>query len=634
MSHSTCSLHLGRTRSNLLRMDFKPNDPSQPIRWGTMIPLIGGSAIGCSKATGTRPLFHLSYTAFQANESHLQQHWPDIPMIRLDKGTAGLQSILAGGEIDFVNSVCPCAGLSMLNTSVKGPSGRGSDAQQNEWMMKSAEFVLDKVRPKVLWGENAPGLFLSLGEAMVPRLKTLGMKYGYSFSMVKTNTQLHGLPQQRMRTFYFFWRSATVPFLQYTSKKAPHLHDFLKTIPSWATFQDQRIAEGKVTERFKPYSYILQREGLSHSEFVKKFTANNAAFTVSKYLEKHNLIDDCVAWLEKNHPDSRWSTTSERSRTFVQYLKHMKAKLSQGRGYWDDSPKFLGDHFTAVITKNVAFAAHPEEDRFFNIRELLHLMGMPDDFQIQNPSKNWNHICQNVPVNTAADWAAQVVMFCRGQLDMSPFSFMKQDNVSQKIVQKEYNNIKMEIKTEDFDLSDLDLNDIKKELEREILGEDTFDVTKQSRSDLKVEKMKVLLGEGKSFNFNYSQFITQYKPTDILPSPQKKIKLENVDLEDSEMELEDDELESYLEGVKLPSPKKEEVEKVFKCGVCLELVLKDQEQARRHVESCQERKETEGDKQCGSCGAQTSSPTAMVQHWVTTCRKFFHREYSLHTADL
>ena len=184
----------------------------------------------------------------------------------------------------------------------------------------------------------------------------------------------------------------------------------------------------------------------------------------------------------------------------------------------------------------------------------------------------------------------------------------------------------MEIKTEDFDLSDLDLNDIKKELEGEILGEDT--------SDLKEEKMKVLLGEGKSFNFNYSQFITQYKPTDILPSPQKKIKLENVDLEDSEMELEDDELESYLEGVKLPSPKKEEVEKVFKCGVCLELVLKDQEQARRHVESCQERKETEGDKQCGSCGAQTSSPTAMVQHWVTTCRKFFHREYSLHTADL
>ena len=27
--------------------------------------------------------------------------------------------ILKGGDIDFVNSVCPCAGLSMLNTSVK-----------------------------------------------------------------------------------------------------------------------------------------------------------------------------------------------------------------------------------------------------------------------------------------------------------------------------------------------------------------------------------------------------------------------------------------------------------------------------------------------------------------------------------
>ena len=160
-----------------------------------MIPLIGGSALGCSKATGNKPLFHLSYSAFAANESHLQKHWPEVPMYRLDKATPDLQELLAGGDIDFVNSVCPCAGLSMLNTSVKGPSGRGSDAKQNEWMMKSAEFVLSQVRPKVLWGENAPGLFLSLGEAMVPRLRALGSEYGYSFSMVKTNTQLHGLPQ-------------------------------------------------------------------------------------------------------------------------------------------------------------------------------------------------------------------------------------------------------------------------------------------------------------------------------------------------------------------------------------------------------------------------------------------------------
>ena len=115
----------------------------------------------------------------------------------------------------------------------------------------------------------------------------------------------------------------------------------------------------------------------------------------------------------------------------------MKLKLSMKKGYWDDSPKFMGDHFTAVITKNVIFAAHPVEDRFFNIRELLHLMGMPNDFQVENPTRNWNHICQNVPVNTAADWASEVVKFCRGQLEITPFVFMKQDNCKQSIVEKE-----------------------------------------------------------------------------------------------------------------------------------------------------------------------------------------------------
>ena len=48
-------------------------------RWGTMIPLIGGSALGCERATGVRPLFHLSYSPFAANESHLMNAWPEVP---------------------------------------------------------------------------------------------------------------------------------------------------------------------------------------------------------------------------------------------------------------------------------------------------------------------------------------------------------------------------------------------------------------------------------------------------------------------------------------------------------------------------------------------------------------------------
>ena len=55
----------------------------------------------------------------------------------------------------------------MLNRS----KGRGSDAEANKWMFKSAEYVLGKIKPKVMWGENAPLLFTPKGQDVVARLR-------------------------------------------------------------------------------------------------------------------------------------------------------------------------------------------------------------------------------------------------------------------------------------------------------------------------------------------------------------------------------------------------------------------------------------------------------------------------------
>ena len=49
--------------------------------------------------------------------------------------------------------------MNLWNIYFLGEKSRGSDAVQNVWMIRSAEFVLTKIRPKVFWGENAPGLF-------------------------------------------------------------------------------------------------------------------------------------------------------------------------------------------------------------------------------------------------------------------------------------------------------------------------------------------------------------------------------------------------------------------------------------------------------------------------------------------
>ena len=298
-------------------------------------------------------------------------------------------------------------------------------------MLRSAEFVLLHLKPKCLWGENAPGLFDNPGKDLVEKLRAIGHQYSYSFSLVKTNSELHGLPQRRMRTFYFFWKSPTVPMLQWKETEAKPLAEYLKDIPGWATFQDQYVHDGKASERYRPYQYVLEREGLTHAEFYKK----NGRGTVAKYLEKHGLIDDCILWLKRYFPTETFSISGNgKCRTHIDVLEHMQRKLSQGLGYWDDSIKFMGQAFTAVISKNIEYAVHPTEDRFFSIRELLHLMGMPHDYQIDR-KQNINHVCQNVPVNTAKDWADEVVKFCQGKAEMTNYNFIKQDNVTQNIVE-------------------------------------------------------------------------------------------------------------------------------------------------------------------------------------------------------
>ena len=194
--------------------------------------------------------------------------------------------------------------------------------------------------------------------------------------------------------------------------------------------QDVFVHKGVASQRYRPYQYVLERENMTHKEFSNKFRKG----TIAKYLEKNNLLMDCVNWLRSHYPHEKFSIQSSTGRTHIQVLEHMMTKLGMGLGYWDDSIKFMGNSFTAVIKKNLLFAIHPEEDRFFNVRELLHLMGMPHDFELDDV-KNINHVCQTVPVNTARDWADEVVKFCRGELLFSEGDFVKQDNMTQQVLQ-------------------------------------------------------------------------------------------------------------------------------------------------------------------------------------------------------
>ena len=146
---------------------------NKKIRYGTIVPLIGGMSVANSKIIGEDPSFFLSYPAFAGNDAHATNYFKNALF----------------EDVDFVSAVCPCAGLSMLNANNgSNENARGSDAIQNEWMYKSANLILEQVRPKVFWGENAPGLYTAMGVGVAEKLKEIGKKNGYSFSLIKTKT--------------------------------------------------------------------------------------------------------------------------------------------------------------------------------------------------------------------------------------------------------------------------------------------------------------------------------------------------------------------------------------------------------------------------------------------------------------
>ena len=381
------------------------NDKTSTVRWGSIVPLVGGFSIGNMMATGKKPEVLYTYDGFQDNESHLRAYWPDVPYINLDHEDTVFDNL------DFVSTTCPCAGLSMLNYSRDGKKSRGSDAAQNEWMYKSAKFALGTLKPRVFFGENAPGLYGEIGKGVVEKLFEIAQSYGYSMSLMKTSTLKHGIPQERSRTFYFFWDSEYAPVLNYYNRERKTLSEYLKEIPKEASLQSS-FNKWKI-ENLPTVRFLEEVKGMDWEEIMSKES------TLNWYIVRSGLLDECIEFADKIAPgtiDSR-------------VLHHIKNKIEQGKGFWDGSPKLGKDYFNAVISKNMVCGVHPQEKRFLTVREYMHLMGLPHDFELLDPGK-WNHIAQNVPTSTARDWTLEVVKYIKGELSSSGEKLHRQSNLN------------------------------------------------------------------------------------------------------------------------------------------------------------------------------------------------------------
>jgi len=369
-----------------------------------IVPLIGGQALGQTAAFGSRPDYILSYTPFKSNDSHLVNYFNEVPYILLDEGGVVPHSV------DVVGTTCPCAGLSSLSGYAS------SDAAANEWMYTTAREVLGGIKPKVFWGENAPGFAGKLGKPIVDKLMVIAKENGYTMSIYRTKSLLHGVPQIRERSFYFFWRGKNVPLFQYFDTPIRSIESVFESVGALAT--QKEVTNDKIPSQWDPmYRYVLEEleGGITHKDFYDRIEKTDNPMD---WLErKGKKYDEVGQWMRSQGLD-RAAERCDRIFTKLQGEGNIMRRLTT-------VPK---GHIGAFVGHYPNLLTHPTEDRYITYREAMSIMGLPEDFELLNPARNLNHVCQNVPVGTATDMASEIKASLEGKRDMINASLVYQYN--------------------------------------------------------------------------------------------------------------------------------------------------------------------------------------------------------------
>lgn len=381
------------------------------IKHATIIPLIGGEAIASQQVFESKPEYILSYSIFKDNEKHLLNYWNnEVPYLVLDEGGKAPYSV------DVMSSVCPCGGLSMLSGDY------GDDNANNQWMIKTAEYVLGNVKPKVFWGENAPDFAGKIGKTIREKLRMIGKVNGYTMSVYKTKSLLHGVAQVRERSFYFFWKGNKTPLLDYYNKSYLPIEDVIRSVTT--NFQQEPI--NKNTPSQNPYyRYILEviHNGMSHAEYSRTLQPASVRTACSYgYIERsgHDYIK-VAEWMKEK------GFTEE-----VEKCIYRSGKINEGLEVMHRGVTVPKDRIGAFVGHYPMMLTHPDLDRFITYREAMTIMGLPSDFELIKPNtKSRNHICQNVPVQTAADMATEVLSVLNNKRTMLDVDYVLQNNATQ-----------------------------------------------------------------------------------------------------------------------------------------------------------------------------------------------------------
>jgi len=382
------------------------------IKWAPILPLIGGFPLGAHKTIGHPAEYVLSWEAFNFNDQVFMDYY---------EKKYGTKRYVLDDQIpdsvypvDIVVATPPCAGLSMLNSSAKDANMRGGCAIQNQWIYKSLDVAFNpQINAKVVIVENAPALYTNYGKEVMDNIVQKAQKAGRSVTTVKTSTLLHGIPQERTRSFTFFWKDSNCPELEFIKRDHKTATEYLKEVDSNMINYDDTFDLSKNILNSFLFEYIIKKVGPNFRQVL----IEEKCKTVLEYIVKHNLYHDVIK--------------EAKSEKIANKILHIKHKKDVGKNFWDASLNIMWDHIFALVGKNMQSYLHPTENRLLNVRECLHFMGFPNDFYL-DPAKV-SILPKNVPVDTAADWVGQAVKFCNGELKITGKKFIKHNNIKRVI---------------------------------------------------------------------------------------------------------------------------------------------------------------------------------------------------------
>lgn len=383
------------------------------MKHASIIPLIGGITLAQHEISGVPPEFIMTYEGFQDNEKHLlhyykQKHDIDMPYYFIDRGE------IPESRVDVVNTVCPCAGLSTLSTKFS------SDNEKNQWMLKTSEFVLGHMKPRVFWGENAPGFAGKIGAPVRQKMYKTGRDNGYTMTVYRTRSLLHATPQVRERSFYFFWKDNEVPLLDYYDRPFKTIQDTILDVKS-NTMNEPINAKKPSDDPY--YRYVLDemKGGITHAEMMSQFINDDQkSMDVYTYIEEHGITYETVGkWMKANGYERE-----------VEKCAYKHQKLTSGMNIMRRGVVLPSKRIEAFVGHLPICIAHPREDRFITYREAMTIMGLPSDYELLDPKKSHNHICQNVPMETAKDMSREVMAYLSGERKKISASQVFQYNIS------------------------------------------------------------------------------------------------------------------------------------------------------------------------------------------------------------